>query len=676
MIILHLALGGCLKAPPVDFGITADTGGHIAYVLDAARHQALLAGVEQVIIATRLFEDERLGPVYAQPHEVVTDKVVIERIAGADRRYLEKEALGADLAAFTAAFCDHLAAAPRLPDVIHAHFADAAAVAMAAQRRFGIPFVYTPHALGIDKRMHGGASLGLDNRIAAERAAIAAASAIVVSTREEAARQVGGYGVALGTRVHAVSPGVPRRDLVPTAPTLADRLGEWLDRPDLPIILAIARPVEKKNLAALVRAYAGDAALQDVANLVILAGQHGHASDEERTVLDQLHALAAAPPLRRRIALPPRHDADDVAALYARAACGGVFVNPARHEPFGLTLVEAAAAGVPVVATRNGGPAEIVATIGHGLLIDPHDPTAIAAAVRAIITDPSRHAAFSAAARTGADSYCWQRYAATTSALYRRTAHPKLLASDIDNTLTGCRDGAAAFAAWRERSPLPFVVATGRSFDAARMILRRWRLPRPDAFIVDVGTRLMLADSQGGWHPCEHYARTLDAGWDRAGVAAALAPLGIEPQPVATAGPHKISFYGTAADADRIRTTLAEADLGARVVFSHGRLIDVLAPAGGKAQAIAAYAARHGWTLADCIAAGDSGNDADMLAACGHAIVVGNASDDLADLPRRTGLHRTTAHHAAGVLEGLGLLGLDAAPSEDHDAPTRVAAAA
>ncbi|MGP7795128.1 HAD family hydrolase [Sphingomonas sp. CLY1604] len=676
MIILHLALGGCLKAPPVDFGITADTGGHIAYVLDAARHQALRPEVEQVVIATRLFDDERLGRAYAQPREAAGDKVVIERIVGADRRYLEKEALGADLAAFTDAFCDHLAAAPRRPDVIHAHFADAAAVAMAAQRRFGIPFVYTPHALGIDKRAHGGACPGLDSRIAAERTAIAAAAAIVVSTREEAVRQVGGYGVPLGTRVHAISPGVPRRDLVPTAPTLADRLGDWLDRADLPIILAVARPVEKKNLAALVRAYAADAVLQGAANLVILAGQHGHASDEERAVLDELHALAAAPALRGRVALPPRHDADDVAALYARAARGGVFVNPALHEPFGLTLVEAAAAGVPVVATRNGGPAEIVDTIGHGLLIDPRDPAAIAAAIRAIITDAARHAACSAAALAGADAYCWHRYASATSVLYRHIVSPKLLASDIDNTLTGCRDGAAAFAAWRARSSLPFVVATGRSFDAARMILRRWRLPRPDAFIVDVGTRLMLADGRGGWRACDDYARALDAGWDRAGVAAALAPLGIEPQPVATAGPHKISFFGTAADAERIRATLADAALAARVVFSHGRLIDVLAPAGGKAQAIAAYAARHGWTLADCIAAGDSGNDADMLAACGHAIVVGNASDDLADLPRRAGLHRTTAHHAAGVLEGLCALGLDADRNAPRAAAAGVAAAA
>ncbi|KQM88796.1 HAD family hydrolase [Sphingomonas sp. Leaf23] len=665
MIIIHLALGGCLKAPPVHFGVTADTGGHIAYVLDAATHQALRPDVEEVLIVTRAFVDTRLDPVHAQLEETVAPKVSIRRLDTSDRRYLEKEALAAELPALTDAFCDMLMRMERLPDVIHAHFADAAAVAMAAQRRFGIPFVYTPHALGIDKRTQRIECPGLDARIASERAAIVGASAIVVSTGEEASRQIGGYGVDLGDRVTVIAPGVPRRGRVAGPNTLAERLGDWLDRPELPIILAIARPVAKKNLATLAHAYAADPVLRAQANLVILAGQHAHVSGEERASLDELHAIAAAPGVRGRIALPPHHDADDVAALYARAAQGGVFVNPALHEPFGLTLVEAAAAGVPVVATRNGGPADIVATIGHGLLVDPEDTAAIGEAIRSIIGDPDRQRAFATAARTNADRYCWHRYAAATRTLYAGLASTRLLACDIDNTLTGCAEGARAFAAWRGTSPLPFVIATGRGFDAARMILKRWRLPLPDAFIVDVGTRLMLPDGMGGWYACTDYAQTLDAGWDRAGVVATLAPLGVTPQPAATAGPHKISFYGDADDARRIRAVLATEALSARVIFSHGRLIDVLAPAGGKAQAIAAYAARCGLTLADCIAAGDSGNDADMLAACGHAIVVGNAGDELDDLPPRPGLLRVGRHHAGGVLEGLAMLGLAAEISTD-----------
>ena len=61
MFILHLALGGCLKVPPISFGLTADTGGHIAYVLDAAAAQAKLSSVKRVSIVTRLFHDRQLG---------------------------------------------------------------------------------------------------------------------------------------------------------------------------------------------------------------------------------------------------------------------------------------------------------------------------------------------------------------------------------------------------------------------------------------------------------------------------------------------------------------------------------------------------------------------------------------------------------------------------------------
>ncbi len=662
---MHVALGGCLKSPPISFGITADTGGHISYVLEAAAHQAMSPDVDEVTIVTRLFDAPHLGGDYARPLETVAPKLGIVRIATTRSDYLEKEALAGEMPAFVDGFCDYLAGLPRRPDVIHAHFADAAAVAAIAQRRFGIPFVFTPHALGIDKRAQGACCAGLDERIASEHAAIAGAAAIVVSTRDEEERQLGGYDVRLGRRVHVVSPGVPRRDLIPTTPTLADRLSTWLDRPERPIILAVARPVEKKNLAALVRAYAAHDRLRDAANLVILAGQHAHAGTEEAGVLAELAALAATPALKGRVALPPSHDVSDVAALYARAAAGGVFVNPALHEPFGLTLIEAAAGGVPVVTTRHGGAADIVAAIGHGIPVDPRDEQEIAAAAFAIVSDPARQERLGAAGRVGARGYCWHRYAATSIALYAAVATPRFLASDIDHTLTGCREGAAEFAEWRRQSTLPFVVATGRGIDAARLILRRWRLPMPDAFITDVGTTLTLPDGAGGWREDADYARALDRGWDRAGVVAVLDTLDLTPQPATTARRHKISFFGDAGAADRIRRALSDAGLSARVVFSHGHLIDVLAPGGGKAAAIAAFAARHGWTLADAVAAGDSGNDEDMLAACGHAILVGNASDELDALAPRSGLYQARRHHAGGVVEGLAAFGLDARDAAD-----------
>jgi len=656
LFILHLALGGCLRPPPVRFGITADTGGHIAYVLAAATAQAAREDVQQVSIVTRLFDNATLGECHGRQTERIGSSITIDRIATPNRDYLEKEALATELPAFIQSFCGHLAALPRLPDVIHAHFADAAEVALEARRRFGIPTLYTPHALGMDKARNEPCA-GLATRIASERVAIEAADALIVSTRDEAERQVAAYGFSRS--LHRIPPGVPLRQ----APgQIAGWLSEWLDDLSRPIILAIARPVRKKNLAALVRAYASTPELMRRANLVILAGQHaGLASGEERSVVTELRRLCAAPCLRGRVALPPAHDAADVTALYQRCAQGGVFVNPALHEPFGLTILEAAAAGVPVVATSEGGPAEILATLGHGLLVDPRDDAAIGAACLRVVSDIEFHARLAASARRHIGAFDWARYASQSVAVYnsvRRSALPRLLACDIDNTLTGCAAGAHVFAEWASRRVLPFVVATGRNFRHAREVLRQWRLPEPDAYIVDVGTRIMLPAPNGGWRECERYAGGLDMGWDRPTALAALETLALKPQPSETAGPHKLSFFGNAGDASAIRARLAEAGLSARVLFSHGRFIDVLAPRAGKAAAIAAYAGARGIALADCIAAGDSGNDIDMLEQCGHAILIANAEPVLLALPQRHGLLRTRARHAAGVMEGLALLGL------------------
>ena len=78
-----------------------------------------------------------------------------------------------------------------------------------------------------------------------------------------------------------------------------------------------------------------------------------------------------------------------MAAIYRLAAVSkGVFVNPALTEPFGLTLLEAAASGVPLVATENGGPVDIIENCQNGLLIDPLNEQAIVDALLKLLENP------------------------------------------------------------------------------------------------------------------------------------------------------------------------------------------------------------------------------------------------------------------------------------------------
>lgn len=416
---MHIALGGCLRAPPVRYGATTDTGGHIAYVLAAAKAQSAYDAIAEITLVTRRFDDPRLGTIHSRPFERVGAKVQIARFATHNHRYLEKEALAAELPIFTTRFIDWLERAPRLPNVIHAHFADAAAVALAAREHLGIPFVYTPHALGKDKARRCKCE-GMSARIAAEQRAIETADAVIVSTRDEAEQQVAAYGVdGSEHRVHVVAPGVP----IFTGGT---RIMPPLDFAEAhrPIVLAIARPTHRKNLVAIARAFAGSR-LRDRANLVILAGQHEASAfgAEERDVLAALRGILETQALSGRVALPPRHSSADVRDLYSLAArSGGVFVSPALHEPFGLTLLEAGAAGLPVVATAHGGAADIIRLVGHGLTVDPHGRDAIAAACLRIIDDEHLHRRLSAAGARCEDVFSWERYGQRSIEIYAAVA--------------------------------------------------------------------------------------------------------------------------------------------------------------------------------------------------------------------------------------------------------------
>ena len=659
---MHIALGGCLKGPPVAYGLTGDTGGHIAYVLGAATTQAKLDSVASITILTRSFDGDGFDPAHSTPIEGLCQKTIIRRIATGTRGYLEKEALAQDLPAFIQATVDALADPFARPDIVHAHFADAASVALALRDRYGIPFVYTPHSLALQKP---GSAVKFSGRIGDERRAIELSDAIVVSSRDEAECQVAAYGVAgASSRVLHLPPGPPLDEPETKQRSALDLLVDLVE-PTRPMILAIARPMVRKNLVALAEAFALCPSLSAKANLVLLAGQPERSVPcaEEAGVAAALDVALADPYLQGRVARLGHHSHADVQALYRFAVTtGGVFVNCALHEPFGLTLLEAAAAGLPVVATRNGGPMEIVEAIGHGILIDPEDREGIAHACMRIVTDRVLHRALAKAALNHDHHYSWDRYArgsvdlyaAVLASAFRRARPPRLVACDIDDTLTGCKAGASRFAAWAAvRRDTGFIVATGRSFDQARAILACWDLPTPDAFITAVGTVMHRRAASGHFEPCVEFSDGLDVDWDRAGVAATLERLRLVSQGIEEQGQHKLSYFASAAEAEAVRGVLSKAGFAARVVHSHAEYLDVLAPRAGKGAAVEAYAHGLGLTLKDCIAAGDSGNDADMLEACGFAIVVGNASAELDELTPRVGLYRAEATNADGVLEGL-----------------------
>lgn len=671
---MSIALGGCLKAEPVQYGITEDTGGHITYILGEMEALAERDDVELAEIVTRRFADEGLGTIHAQAEEWISDKCVIRRIDSGDMRYLAKEALAQDRAAFIAALFAELRARDRLPDIVHAHFADAADVAAQIRREFGIPFIYTAHSLGLDKRAavaDPGPELAaeLDGRIAEEDRAIGAASAIIGSSRDECERQILAYSSARIGRVNRIVPGAKVPSVGRAAMSRArDLIAPFLREPDKPIVLAIARPVAKKNLAMLVEAFGRSPKLRDKANLVILAGLRDgieSGGTERRAVFAQLLDAIDRHELYGSIAYPPRHTREDVEALFALArTSGGVFVNPAKVEPYGLTLVEAAAHGVPVVATRIGGPIDILDQLDHGLLVNPDDPQDIAGAIERLLDDRPFWAEKSTNALARVSAMTWEAYAdhfvdlAYDIVERRETANAvlsSLLVCDLDNTLTGCRTGVSRLRDYLNRNiGVGLVLATGRSIVEAQRIVREWGLPKPCAWITSVGSELYV-ERGGEIERDRFFDRKIGLGWDAGAVDEAIKGLkGLTPQPHYEQREFKRSFFADDSTvAEAVRAILLERGVYARTVFSHASLLDVLPIAGGKAAAMRHVAGRLGVDMRNVFAVGDSGNDEDMLSVCDNAIMVANHAQEIATLSDRANVYVARRSHANGALEGV-----------------------
>jgi sucrose-phosphate synthase len=377
------------------------------------------------------------------------------------------------------------------------------------------------------------------------------------------------------------------------------------------------------------------------------------------------------------VALPKRHTADEIPDVY-RAVCasGGVFVNPALTEPFGLTLLEAAASGLPLVATENGGPVDIISNCRNGILVDPLDAEAIADALLKLLGDRDN---WQTASRNGLEGvrrhYTWQAHAASylekvdalleqprpepedwekvEAARYRDRA----LFTDIDQTLLGDAEALQRFAETihRHRKRLSFGIATGRRIDSALKILKKNGVPAPDVLISSLGTRIHYG---AGLSEDQHWADHIDHDWHHDRIRRELDGLpGLKLQEKEKQSRFKISYYydsDQAPSQEEIVTLLHQQELNANVFVSFGQYLDVIPARASKGQALRYAALRLDIPLENVLAAAGSGADEDMIRGNTQGVVVANRHDEelsaLADLER---MYFSDQAHAAGLLDAI-----------------------
>lgn len=157
-------------------------------------------------------------------------------------------------------------------------------------------------------------------------------------------------------------------------PVVAPRLPAGVPR-ESRTLLFLGRLEEEKGVFVLVEALAR-LATRYPALRVVFAGEGDVAA---------LRTAAAAAGVLERIELPGWVAGNAKAALLARA---GIFVLPSRFEGLPMAVLEAQAAGLPVVATRVGGIPQVVTDGENGMLADPDDVASLVGALAQVLADP------------------------------------------------------------------------------------------------------------------------------------------------------------------------------------------------------------------------------------------------------------------------------------------------
>lgn len=177
--------------------------------------------------------------------------------------------------------------------------------------------------------------------------------------------------------------GIPRSKVTTIHYGLDDLPEQWGENPPddvaggARVLLAVCRLEPQKGVDVAIRALPAVRARHGDAELVVLG------EGPQRGELERLARELGVP-----VHLPGR--VPDVAAWLRRAS---LLVHPARWEGFGLALLEAMLAELPIVATKVSSIPEIVADGETGLLVPPDDPAALAAAVSRLLDEPANQGA-------------------------------------------------------------------------------------------------------------------------------------------------------------------------------------------------------------------------------------------------------------------------------------------
>jgi D-inositol-3-phosphate glycosyltransferase len=259
-------------------------------------------------------------------------------------------------------------------DLVHAHFFMSALVAAELKRQAAVPFVVTFHALGRVRKTHqGGQDTFPEERLAIEERAVREADRIIAECPQDEADLINLYGAKRST-LATIPCGFDPAEFWPVGKLRARRvLG--LD-PNEQIILQLGRMVPRKGVDNVIRGLARLRRDYGIKARLLVVGGESQSPDPALTPeIGRLQAIAIEQGITDSVVFTGSRGRDELRYYYSAA---DVFVTTPWYEPFGITPLEAAACGTPVVGAAVGGIKTTVLDGETGYLVPPRDPVALA----------------------------------------------------------------------------------------------------------------------------------------------------------------------------------------------------------------------------------------------------------------------------------------------------------
>ncbi|MGK2861528.1 MAG: HAD family hydrolase [Chitinophagaceae bacterium] len=705
---------GLIRFVDPEIGRDKDTGGQVKYVLELLENLSQHPQVRKVDLFTRRIKDKRVSSAYEKETEILNAKARIIRVTCGGNGYRQKESLWDYLDEFIDKTIRFIEKQDDFPDVVHGHYADGNYLAGQVSEIFGIPFIATSHSLGRNKKsilLSDGMSIEkinekfkMERRIEVEENVLKTADKIIVSTQHEIDTQYGTYKNKQASRFEVIPPGVNtdlfypfyRFDMPAFKMTIEQEqalyrvnsdIERFLFNPAKPLILSIGRADKRKNFETIIQSFGQDKELQAMANLAIFAGVRKDISQmppDEKDILTNLLLLLDKYDLYGKMAIPKKNDPTlDVPEIYRVAARKkGVFVNATPGENFGLTIIEAASCGLPVVASPTGGPKEILEHCENGLLVDVDDPVAIAEALKKIISDQVLWEKYSGNGIVASNQlYSWtahcNKYMEAIDDIFKKnssgassntdkTSYGKKLAkaklfviSDLDGTLVDGEkaDGLPEFKKWiiEHKEEIVFGVATGRNREITQLAFKDYDMPEPDILICSAGSEIYYTDKFIIDHGWESH---IDYQWKRKELEEELKGFpNIRLQEAPAQWRFKLSYYVDGKfnedDMADLYKFLDDKKLRAKILLTENKHLDLLPFRASKGNAVRYLSYKWKIPLDHFITSGNSGNDKDMLTGKTNGIVVSNYSPEMEELRKNKYIYFATQPLAKGVMEGI-----------------------